>query len=62
MPVFVSLLLTSNNDLSIGVQLNLYLHGKKYFFNCCLAAPRPTLGHCRGGSLTDPMLITAFDS
>ena len=54
MPVLVSLLLTSNNDLSIGVQLNLYLHGKKYFFNCCLAAPRP--------SLTDPMLITAFDS
>ena len=30
------------------------------FFNCYLAVPRPTLGHCRGGSLTNPMLITAF--
>ena len=30
------------------------------FFNCYLAAPRPTLGHYRGGSLTQPMLITAF--
>ena len=32
------------------------------FFNCYLAAPRPTLGHCRGGSLTNQMLITVFDS
>ena len=30
------------------------------FFNCYLAAPRPTLGHCRGDRLTHPMLITAF--
>ena len=30
------------------------------FFNCYLAAPRPTLGHYRGDSLTHPMLITAF--
>ena len=30
------------------------------FLNCCLAAPRLTFGHCRGGSLTHPMLITAF--
>ena len=29
-------------------------------FNCYLAAPRPTLGYYRGGSLTHPMLITAF--
>ena len=28
--------------------------------NCCLATPRATLGHYQGGSLTDPMLITAF--
>ena len=30
------------------------------FFNCYLAAPRPTSGHYRGDSLTHPMLITAF--
>ena len=29
-------------------------------FNCYLAAPRPTLGHCRGDRVTHPMLITAF--
>ena len=29
-------------------------------FNCYLAAPRPTLDYYRGGSLTHPMLITAF--
>ena len=33
---------------------------KKFFFNWCLAAPRPTLGYYRGGSLTHLMLITAF--
>ena len=32
----------------------------QYFFNCYLAAPRPTSGHYRGDSLTHPMLITAF--
>ena len=31
-----------------------------YFINCYLAAPRPTFGHYLGGSLTHPMLITAF--
>ena len=31
-----------------------------FFLNCYLAAPRLTLGHCRGGRLTNPMLITAF--
>ena len=30
------------------------------FFNFYLVAPRPTLGYYRGGSLTHPMLITAF--
>ena len=30
------------------------------FFNCYLAAPRPTLGHSQGDSLTNPMLITAY--
>ena len=30
------------------------------FFNCYLAVPRPTLGHSRGDSLTNPMLITAL--
>ena len=30
------------------------------FFNCYLAAPRPTLVHYRGGSLTHAMLITAL--
>ena len=31
-----------------------------FFLNCYLAVPRSTLGHCRGGRLTNPMLITAF--
>ena len=30
------------------------------FFNCYLAASRPTLGHSQGVSLTNSMLITAF--
>ena len=33
-----------------------------YFFNYYLPSPRPTLGHCRGESLTNAMLITAFDA
>ena len=33
---------------------------KVCFFNCYLAAPRPTLGHYRGDSLTHLMLINAF--
>ena len=32
------------------------------YFIFYLAAPRPTLGHCGGGSLTNPILITAFDT
>ena len=31
-----------------------------HFFNCYLAAPRPTLGHCRRDSLIHSMLISAF--
>ena len=40
---------------------NLYLYDYYlfFFFNCYLAAPRPTLGHYRGGSLTHPILITS---
>ena len=32
------------------------------FFNYCIAAPWPTLGHCQGGSITNPVLITGLDS
>ena len=31
------------------------------FFNDYLAAPQPTLGHCRGGNLPSPMLINVFE-
>ena len=34
--------------------------GAEIFFNCYLAAPRPTLGHYRRENLTNSMLITAF--
>ena len=37
-----------------GIWLVLFV----FFLNCYLAAPPPTLGHYRGGSLTHPMLIT----
>ena len=40
--------------------LDLWLGIFFFFFNCYLAAPRPTLGHYRGDSLTHPILITAF--
>ena len=33
---------------------------RSIFLNSNLAAPRPTLCHCEGGSLTNLMLITAF--
>ena len=33
-----------------------------FFFNCYLAFPWPTLGHSRGDSLTNPMLITSFST
>ena len=32
-----------------------------FFFNCHLAVPWPTLGHSQGDSLTNLMLITAFE-
>ena len=35
-------------------------HTMCIFFNCYLAAPRPTFGHFRGDSLTLPMFITPF--
>ena len=39
----------------------LYVYVYIYIFlNCYLAVRRPTLGHSQGGSLTNPMLITAF--
>ena len=52
------ILLTDSNHL---IKDNILLSCKYcyiYFFNCHLAAPRPTLGHYRGSSLTHPMLIT----
>ena len=36
----------------------LYIYIYIHIFNCYLAAPRPTLGHYWGGSLTHLMLIT----
>ena len=41
------------NIYNIYIYLYLYIYVNRY-----LAAPRPTLGHYRGGSLTHPMLIT----
>ena len=43
------------NSLGVKVsQLN------QHIFKCYLAVPRPSLGHSQGGSLTNPILITAF--
>ena len=49
------------NELKSGIN-NWYSKDEEMddLFNCCLTAPQPTLGHCQGGSLTHPMLITAF--
>ena len=30
------------------------------FFNCYLAVPWPSLGHCRGGSVTNSILISVY--
>ena len=52
--------------ISSELLLYIYFKGSNYrfsgvlFFNCCLAAPRPTLGHSQGDSLTKSMSITAF--
>ena len=35
--------------------------GEKTFFNCYLTAPRPTMAHSQGDSLTNPTLITALE-
>ena len=40
----------------LGAYSNFY----GFFFNCFLAAPRPTLGHYREGSLTHAMHIAVF--
>ena len=51
--------------ISRELLLYIYFKGSIYifwcsFFNCYLAAPRPTLCHSQGVSLTNSMLITAF--
>ena len=38
--------------------MNIFATCSYYFFKYYLAAPRPTLGHYRGCSLTHPMLLT----
>ena len=43
---------------SVTQFLIIHLQDPSIIFNCYLAAPRPTLGHYRGDSLTHPMLIT----
>ena len=74
MPVIIHIFVLSNRYVSLPVirliqkrptfRLTILSVTKQYlpyfFFNCYLAAPRPTLGHYRGDSLTHPMLITAF--
>ena len=52
----------SQQILKYNILQTLLLMYIRKFFYCYLAAPRPTLGHCRGGSLTNLMLITAFYS
>ena len=39
--------------------MNISIGTYYFFFNCYLAAPRPTLGHYRGDSFTHRMLTTA---
>ena len=46
-------------DAEICVKSPEVLH---HFFYCYLAAPWPILGHCRGDSFTNPMLISLFIS
>ena len=45
---------------SYKCKTNLNTNLSTIFFNCFLAAIRPTLGHSQGDSFTNPMLITAF--
>ena len=61
----------SNYRLSFVMQRNIekqsfptlivnWFHTRFLFFNFYLPAPKSTLGHYRGDSLTHPMLITGF--
>ena len=45
---------------AVKVELHVFVFFCFFWFNCYLAAPQPTLGHCQRDSLTNPMLITAF--
>lgn len=49
---------TSNVEYHYSISFIVWVF--KYFFICYLGVPRPTLGHCRGDSLSHLMLITAF--
>ena len=51
---FKSVKFWRKNDLftTFWVYYEIFLN----FFNCYLAGPRPTLSHCQGGSLINPML------
>ena len=46
--------------MDVPVILHTATSNDNYKCNCYLAAPRPTLGHSQGDSLTNPMLITVF--
>lgn len=53
------------HDLWFNHILNIYNKSRKvsetfFIFNCYLVAPLPSLGHYRGGSLTNLLLITAY--
>ena len=52
----------SNNNSNKAKRKDLSFLSFNFFFNCYLAVPRPTLGHSRGDSLTNPMSITAFST
>ena len=51
-------------SVTVFADLNASPHNitREKFFNCYLAVPRPTLGHFRGDSFINPMLITAFST
>ena len=59
LPLCFSALVISAN---LNPQTLNFTNFKKDFLNGYLAALQPTLSHCRGGSITNPMLITALDS
>ena len=41
---------------------SIWLLIRQRFFKCYLPALRATLGHCQGDNLTNPILISAFDT